>query len=158
MACSLTSVPFANQWLFSVSRYDWIWLTPFTLEGGRGMTLLSSVYARTMINLNSVAWPIAVANGNLRNLLWTRHSDKSLDIRRIHTKNPQLKEPFLEQSMQSKLIFCIYTVVSYQNERFSSKWELPFLPPSSLELWRKERARKAALILMKNSHFDRTLR
>ena len=49
------------------------------------------------------------------------------------------------------------TVVSYQNESFSSKWELPFLPPSSLELWRKERARKAALILMKNSHFDRTL-
>ena len=50
------------------------------------------------------------------------------------------------------------TVVSYQNESFSSKWELPFLPPSSLELWRKERARKAALILMKNSQFDRTLR
>ena len=41
---------------------------------------------------------------------------------------------------------------------FLSKWELPFLPPSSLELWRKERARKAALILMKISHFDRTLR
>ena len=49
-------------------------------------------------------------------------------------------------------------VVSYQSERFSSKWELPFLHPSSLELWRKERARKAALILMKNSQFDRTLR
>ena len=49
-------------------------------------------------------------------------------------------------------------MVSYQSERFSSKWELPFLPPSSLELWRKERARKAALILMKISHFDRTLR
>ena len=32
------------------------------------------------------------------------------------------------------------TVVSYQNESFSSKWELPCLPPSSLELWRKERA------------------
>ena len=48
-------------------------------------------------------------------------------------------------------------MVSYQSERFSSKWELPFLPPSSLELWRKERARKAALILMKISHFDRTL-
>ena len=26
------------------------------------------------------------------------------------------------------------TVVSYQNESFSSKLELPFLPPSSLEL------------------------
>ena len=50
------------------------------------------------------------------------------------------------------------TVVSYQNESFSSKWELPLLPPSSLELWRKERAGKAALILMKNSQFDRTLR
>ena len=49
-------------------------------------------------------------------------------------------------------------VVSYQSESFSSKWELPFLPPSSLKLWRKERAKQAALILMKNSHFDRTLR
>ena len=36
--------------------------------------------------------------------------------------------------------FC--TVVSYQNESFSSKWELPCLSPSSLELWRKERARR----------------
>ena len=53
------------------------------------------------------------------------------------------------------LRFC--TVVSYQSERFSSKWELPFLPPSSLELWREERARKAALILMKRSRFDQTL-
>ena len=50
------------------------------------------------------------------------------------------------------------TVMSYQNESFSSKWKLPFLPPSSLELWRKESARKAALILMKNSQFDRPLR
>ena len=33
-----------------------------------------------------------------------------------------------------------FTVVSYQNESFSSKWELPCLPPSSLELWRRERA------------------
>ena len=40
-------------------------------------------------------------------------------------------------------------VVSYQSEIFSSKWELPFLPPSSLELWKKERAKR---------HFDRTLR
>ena len=44
------------------------------------------------------------------------------------------------------------------------KWQIfikmraAFLAASSLELWRKERARKAALILMKNSHFDRTLR
>ena len=36
--------------------------------------------------------------------------------------------------------FAKYTVVSYQNESFSSKWELPCLPPSSLELWRRERA------------------
>ena len=50
------------------------------------------------------------------------------------------------------------TAVSYQNESFSSKWELSVLPPSSLELWRKERARKAALSLMKNSQFDRTVR
>ena len=34
------------------------------------------------------------------------------------------------------------TVVSYQNECFSSKSELPCLPPSSLELWRRERASK----------------
>ena len=32
------------------------------------------------------------------------------------------------------------TVVSYQNESFSSKWEQPCLPPSSLQLWRSERA------------------
>ena len=32
------------------------------------------------------------------------------------------------------------------------------MSPSSLELGRKERAKQAALILMKNSHFDRTLR
>ena len=28
----------------------------------------------------------------------------------------------------------------YQNESFSSKWELLCLPPSSIELWRRERA------------------
>ena len=33
-------------------------------------------------------------------------------------------------------------MVSYQSESVSSKWELPFLPPSSLELWRKERAKR----------------
>ena len=32
--------------------------------------------------------------------------------------------------------------MSYQNESFSSKWELPCLPPSSLELWRRERANR----------------
>ena len=31
-------------------------------------------------------------------------------------------------------------VVSYQNESFSSKQELPCLPPSSLDLWRRKRA------------------
>ena len=40
-----------------------------------------------------------------------------------------------------------HTVVSYQNESFSSKWELPFLPPSSLELWRKERARRPLILI-----------
>ena len=35
---------------------------------------------------------------------------------------------------------CVATIVSYQNESFSSKWDLPCLPPSSLELWRRERA------------------
>ena len=50
------------------------------------------------------------------------------------------------------------TVVHSEIKSVSSKWELSFLLPSSLELWRKERASKAALILMKNSQFDRTLR
>ena len=50
------------------------------------------------------------------------------------------------------------TVVSYQNESFSSKWELPCLPPSFLELWRKERARRQLSFWWKNSHFNRTLR
>ena len=36
-----------------------------------------------------------------------------------------------------KITYC--SVLS--NESFPSKWELPCLPPSSLELWRKERAR-----------------
>ena len=50
------------------------------------------------------------------------------------------------------------TVVSYQNECFSSKSELPCLPPSSLELWRRERAirqlsfRWKTLILI--GHYD----
>ena len=39
--------------------------------------------------------------------------------------------------------------MSYQNEIFSSKWELPSLPPSSLELWRKERARRHLSFLWK---------
>ena len=34
------------------------------------------------------------------------------------------------------------TVVSHQSESVSSKWELPVLAPSSLELWRKERAKR----------------
>ena len=38
------------------------------------------------------------------------------------------------------------------------QWGQGLIFDSSLELWRKERARKAALILMKNSHFVRTLR
>ena len=46
--------------------------------------------------------------------------------------------------------------MSYQNESFSSKWELPFLlSPSSITQGRMG-ARKVALILMKNSQFDRT--
>ena len=48
------------------------------------------------------------------------------------------------------------TVVSCQIVSVSSKWELPLLPPSSLKLWRKNRAKKAVLILMKHSHLDRT--
>ena len=50
----------------------------------------------------------------------------------------------------------LFTVVSYQNESFSSKWELPsLLSPSFITQGRME-ARKAILILMKISHFDRT--
>ena len=41
-----------------------------------------------------------------------------------------------------QIAFIQNTLVSYQNESVSSKWELPFLPPSSLKLWRKERARR----------------
>ena len=48
------------------------------------------------------------------------------------------------------------TVVSYQSERFPSKWELPsLLSPFFITRGRME-ARRVALILMKNSHFDRT--
>ena len=48
------------------------------------------------------------------------------------------------------------TVVSYQIESFSSKWELPsLLSPSFITQGRME-AIKAAFILMKNSHFERT--
>ena len=36
-------------------------------------------------------------------------------------------------------VFC--TVVFYQIESVRSKWELPMLPPSSLEVWRKKRAK-----------------
>ena len=51
-------------------------------------------------------------------------------------------EQFFSLSIFQNLV-CVSranTVVSYQNESFSSKWELPCLPPSSLELWRRERA------------------
>ena len=52
------------------------------------------------------------------------------------------------------------TVGSYKSDNFSLKWELPTCshPPSSNPLfWRKEGAKQAALLLMKNSHFNRTL-
>ena len=48
------------------------------------------------------------------------------------------------------------TIVSYQIESFSSKWELPSLLPPSIIIRGRMEAIKAALILMKNSHFDRT--
>ena len=41
-------------------------------------------------------------------------------------------------SKKLKAFFKSITVVSYQNESFASKWELPCLPPSSLELCRRE--------------------
>ena len=64
---------------------------------------------------------------------------------------------FIEAYLYHKyLIDTIDTVVSYQNESFSLDWELPsLLSPSFITRGRME-ARKAALILMKNSHFDRT--
>ena len=49
------------------------------------------------------------------------------------------------------------TVVSYQFESFSSKWELPSLLSRSFITRGRMEARKTALILMTNSHFDRTL-
>ena len=48
------------------------------------------------------------------------------------------------------------TVVSYQNESFSSKWELPSLLSPFLITRGRMDARRVALILMKISHFDRT--
>ena len=57
-------------------------------------------------------------------------------------------------------IICVYkifiTVVSYQSERFSSKWELPSLLSPFFITRGRMGARGAALILMKISHFDRT--
>ena len=49
-----------------------------------------------------------------------------------------------------------YTVVSYQNEFFIKMRAAYLLSPSSITQGRMG-ASKAALILMKNSHFDRTL-
>ena len=53
----------------------------------------------------------------------------------------------------------VHTVVSYSSENFSLKWELPICShPHSITplFWRKEGAKQAALILMKNSHFNWT--
>ena len=53
------------------------------------------------------------------------------------------------------------TVVSYQNENFSIKmgiFSFAFLLSPPFITQGRMRARKAVLILMKNSHFDRTLR
>ena len=50
------------------------------------------------------------------------------------------------------------TLVSYKSEIFSLKWELPTCshPPSSTPLFpRKDGAKQAALILMKNCHSKR---
>ena len=57
------------------------------------------------------------------------------NIKAFHARN------FDKYSSQC-LVLTYRTVVSYQNDSFSSKVELPCLPPSSLELWRKERAKK----------------
>ena len=59
-------------------------------------------------------------------------------------------------SQQSQLMLALPTVVSYQIESFSSKWELPSLLSPSFITQGRMGASKAALILMKNSHFDRT--
>ena len=54
-----------------------------------------------------------------------------------------------EQLQELRFQQWYYTVVSYQNESFPSKWELPCLPPSSLELWKRERASRQLSFLWK---------
>ena len=72
-----------------------------------------------------------------------------------HSPSRKKKHALFEGLKRSKCILRL-TIVSYQIESFSSKWELPsWLSPSLITRGRME-ARKAALILMKNSHFDRT--
>ena len=66
------------------------------------------------------------------------------------------KNLLFQHVFKSKAFF---TVVSYKSEIFSLKWQLPTCshPHSSTPLfWRKEGAKQAVLISMKNSHFNRT--
>ena len=97
-------------------------------------------------------------NGTTLQLLMTLHLFKRNAAKSKHyaiwpqsVKNIKLPFQFLNKNAQVSVSIDLTTVVSYQNESFSSKWEQPLLLPSSLELWRKERAEKAALILIKKT-------
>ena len=63
---------------------------------------------------------------------------------------------FFSQNNIICLLSLFATVVSYQIESFSSKWELPSLLSPFFITRGRMRASRAALILMKISHFDRT--
>ena len=73
-----------------------------------------------------------------------REDKKKIWVHFVWTQVKRLPSRFVERNTKVHQISsgaqCNLTVVSYQNESFPSKWELPCLPPSSLELWRRERA------------------
>ena len=82
-------------------------------------------------------YPSPLANLRIKPpCLWERRSHLSKSL-------SDLKQNQRYYTSKSIMVqFLMTTVMSYQNESVSSKWELPFLPPSSLELWRKERAKR----------------
>ena len=59
-------------------------------------------------------------------------------------------------SIEQEIFSAFVTIVSYQIQSFSSKWELPSLLSTSFITLGGMEAIKAALILTKNSHFDST--
>ena len=72
-----------------------------------------------------------------------REDKKKIWVHFVWTQVKRLPSRFVERNTKVHQISsgaqCNLTVVSYQNESFPSKWELPCLPPSSIELWRRER-------------------